>query len=284
LIISADTLTAGATLSADLAVVGAGPAGIVTALEVASKGLDVLLVESGYEEFDSHVQQLAEAGELNSSVHAPMSFAIRRQLGGTSVIWGGRCVPFDPVDFDRRQFIGEAAWPIAYEQIQPYFQRACDWLRCGRAIFDATQIRHLRRALVPGLRDGEMLTSSLERWSLPTNFGREYRQMLRLSARVRVITGLTCTEVICRSGETWVDYLECRGIGGKPIRIRCRGYVVARSKRWATWRPIWASGLVVYGPPRGGRRKCAILYSSSGDCLWLRTRRGRHLRATETVN
>ena len=38
MIISVDALPDNATLSADLAVVGAGPAGIVTALEVASKG------------------------------------------------------------------------------------------------------------------------------------------------------------------------------------------------------------------------------------------------------
>ena len=184
-------------------------------------------MESGVEEFDSHIQQLAEAGEWDPNLHAPMSVAVRRQLGGTSVIWGGRCVPYDPVDFDRRRFVSEAAWPISYDQIQPYFQRACEWLRCGRAVFDVTQMGHLPRALVRGFRDGEVLASALERWSLPTNFGREYGRSLRRSAHVRVVTGLTCTEVICRLGSTCVDHLECRGLAGKRIQIRCRGYVVA---------------------------------------------------------
>ena len=79
--------------------VGAGPAGITIALEVANRGFDVVLVESGYEKLDSNIQQLAEAAEWNHALHAPMAMSVRRQLGGTSTIWGGRCVPYDPHRF-----------------------------------------------------------------------------------------------------------------------------------------------------------------------------------------
>ena len=214
-------------LSADLAVVGAGPAGIVTALEVASRGFDVLLVESGQRAFHPEIQQLAEAAEWDQQRHSPMSMAVRRQLGGTSVIWGGKCVPLDPVDFDHRGFISASAWPVSYGELLPYFQRACDWMACGRAVFETTSMRHLPSTLVPGLWDGEVRASSLERWSLPTNFGRAYRQRLNRSARVRVITGLTCTEVSCRPGDRSVDHLECRSLDGKHVRIRARAYVLA---------------------------------------------------------
>jgi hypothetical protein len=227
LIITAGSLSGDPTLSADLAVIGAGPAGIVVAMEAASRGFDVLLVESGYERFDPEVQHLAEAEELDPGLHSPMWLTTRRQVGGTSVIWGGRCVPLDRVDFDRRSYAGNHNWPVSYEQLLPYFQRACDWLRCGRAVFDTSRMTHLPSSLVPGLPDGELGASSLERWSLPTNFGHEYRQSLKRSARVRVITGLTCTEVVCHAGVPKVKHLECRSLDGKRIRIRCRGYVIA---------------------------------------------------------
>jgi choline dehydrogenase-like flavoprotein len=214
-------------LSADLAVVGAGPAGIVTALEVASRGFDVLLVESGQRAFNPEIQQLAEAAEWDRQRHSPMSMAVRRQLGGTSVIWGGKCVPLDPVDFDHRSFISASAWPVSYGELFRYFQRACDWMACGRAVFETTSMRHLPSTLVPGLSDGEVRASSLERWSLPTNFGRAYRHRLSRSARVRVITGLTCTEVSCRPGEQSVDHLECKSLDGKHVRVRARAYVLA---------------------------------------------------------
>ena len=108
MITSAAELPDDLALTADLAVVGAGPAGIVVALEIARQGFDVLLVESGYESFDPDVQNLAEAAEWDTKLHSPMSWTTRRQVGGTSVIWGGRCVPFDEVDFDRRPYIGAA--------------------------------------------------------------------------------------------------------------------------------------------------------------------------------
>jgi ribulose 1,5-bisphosphate synthetase/thiazole synthase len=47
-LIQAEALSAGSKLSAHIAVVGAGPAGMTVALEVAKSGLDVLLIESGH--------------------------------------------------------------------------------------------------------------------------------------------------------------------------------------------------------------------------------------------
>ena len=207
--------------------IGAGPAGIVVALELAGQGFDVLLVESGRETFDPDIQNLAEAADWDPTLHSPMRLTTRRQLGGTSVIWGGKCVPYDEVDFDRRPFISDAQWPVSYEQIVPYFQRACDWLVCGRAIFETSQMPHLPRSLVPGFDNGDVVASTLERWSLPTNFGREYRTRLRQSARIRVVTGLTCTQIVCRPGNQNVDHLTCRSLDGKRIQVRARAYVLA---------------------------------------------------------
>jgi choline dehydrogenase-like flavoprotein len=227
LIISDKTLSNGATLVADLAVVGAGPAGIVTALEVARRGFDVLLLESGEQRFNSAAQELAEAAQWDPDYHSPMSLTVRRQVGGSSVIWAGRCVPFDRVDFDRRPFVGDSGWPVSYDHLRSYFERACDWLACGRPVFDVGEMCHLPPSLVPGLVEGEVRTSSLERWSLPTNFGREYGPILRQSGRVRVVTGLTCTQVVCGRGRERVDHLACATLDGKHVQVRCRAYVIA---------------------------------------------------------
>jgi choline dehydrogenase-like flavoprotein len=215
------------TLTADLVVVGAGPAGIVVALEIANQGFDVLLIESGSERFSREVQSLSDAGELDPDLHAPMSIASRRQVGGASVIWGGRCVPYDPVDFDHRPHIGDAKWPVPYDELTPYFQRACYWLVCGRPVFDAAMTDLLPQSIVPGFPNGEVRASSLERWSLPTNFGKEYRRRLREAHRVRLITGLTCTEVACNVDGSRVDHLTCKTFGGRAITARGRSYVLA---------------------------------------------------------
>jgi choline dehydrogenase-like flavoprotein len=227
MIIDAEKIEPGTTLTGDLVVVGAGPAGIVVALEVASQGLEVVLIESGRESFSREVQALGDAGEWDSDLHAPMSIATRRQVGGASVIWGGRCVPFDPVDFDHRPHITDARWPVSYDDLTPYFQRACDWLVCGRPVFDAAMTDRLPRSIVPGFPNGEVRASALERWSLPTNFGTEYRQRLRESPQVRLVTGLTCTEIACDLDSSRVDHLNCRTLAGKSLTARASRYVLA---------------------------------------------------------
>lgn len=211
----------------ELAVIGAGPAGIVVALEAARHGHSVVLVESGDQTFDPAVQELSEAATWDRHRHAPLSMAVRRQVGGTSVIWGGRCVPFDPVDFAPRPFLGVPAWPIDYDAIQSYFQRACDWMVCGRAAFSTSQLPHLPRGIVPGFVDGGVLGSSLERWSLPTDFGRTYRELLEHSPRLRLLTGVTCTEIVCPRQGGRAQRLECRTHAGGRVLVTAKAFVVA---------------------------------------------------------
>ena len=211
----------------DLAVVGAGPAGIVCALEAARQGISVVLVESGGQTFNLAVQELSEAAEWDRRRHAPLSLSTRRQVGGTSNIWGGRCVPFDPVDFASRPYLGVAPWPVGYEEIQRYYQRACDWMVCGRAVFNATQVPGLPDGIVPGFVDDGVLGSSLERWSLPTNFGHVYRERLEQSSQVRVLSGVTCTEIVCPRESGSARHLQCRTNGGGQVRVTAKAFVVA---------------------------------------------------------
>lgn len=215
------------TVEAELAVIGAGPAGIVVALEAAQYGISVVLLESGDLSFNPSTQDLSEAAEWDRTRHAPLSLSTRRQVGGTSNTWGGRCVPFDPVDFAARPYLDVPQWPVGYADVQPYFQRACDWMVCGRAAFNLAEMPHLPGAIVPGFVDDGVLGSSLERWSLPTNYGQVYEQRLRRSAKVRLLTGVTCTEVVCPAEGGIARHLECRTNIGGAVRVTAKAFVVA---------------------------------------------------------
>ncbi len=217
----------GVELRADVAVVGAGPAGIVIALELARSGHHVVLLDSGGDSPDPRVQSLGElAGE--NPAHVSMRLATSRRLGGASNLWGGRCVPFDPIDFEPRAIAGESRWPVTYEELEPYFQRACNWCLCGDAIFDARAIpRIATRSLVPGFSDGAVRASSLERWSMPTNFAREYHSDLKETWGLTVVTRLTCTEIVCDRTHNRVDHLEARTLTGRVVTITAKSYVIA---------------------------------------------------------
>ncbi|MDX6610225.1 MAG: hypothetical protein QOF85_2150 [Solirubrobacterales bacterium] len=219
-------------IEADVAIVGAGPAGIVIALELAGAGHRVLLLESGGTRFDRDAQRLGDAVGPDPH-HVELSLATRRQLGGASNIWGGRCVPFDPIDFEARPIVGDARWPLGHDEVSPYLQRACEWCRCGDAVFDAGGLPELEgRPIVPGFSDGEVRASALERWSLPTNFGRVYRRALERSPSLRLETGLTCTEIVPEPGVSAegirkVSHLEARSGEGRRVEVEAARYVLA---------------------------------------------------------
>jgi choline dehydrogenase-like flavoprotein len=100
----------GTTIETDVVVVGAGPIGIATALELAGSGIEVALVESGIERMDQAAQDLATFGSRQDDhFHSRSELTVRRQVGGASAMWGGRCVKFDPIDFEDRPITAQAS-------------------------------------------------------------------------------------------------------------------------------------------------------------------------------
>jgi hypothetical protein len=231
-----DWFSTGTVIEADVAVVGAGPIGIVTALELTRAGVRVVLVESGLEHMDQAAQGLAVPDSRhNDYFHSRSEVSVRRQLGGTTALWGGRCVKFDPIDFEDRSITAHAPWPISYEDVEPFWQRACDWAVCGRAAFNAREIPEIAyRDMVAGLPDDVVRTTDLERWSLPTRFGRQYAAALRDASGLTVWTGLTCVEIVTTDTGDTVDHLVVKTLDGREGTVVATEYVIATGGLEAT--------------------------------------------------
>ncbi|MEE6137252.1 GMC oxidoreductase [Mycobacterium sp. 050128] len=231
-----EELAATTTIEADVVVVGAGAVGIATALELAGAGVRVALIESGLERPDEAAQDLATLdSHQDDYFHARSELTVRRQVGGTTALWGGRCVKFDPIDFEDRPITAQAPWPIGDKDIDPYRQRACDWAGCGQANFNAREIPEIaNNSLVVGLPDGAVRTTDLERWALPTRFGREYRSALRDAPTLTLWTGLTCTEIVTTEAGDAVDHLVVKTLAGRQGRVVARDYIIATGGLEAT--------------------------------------------------
>jgi GMC oxidoreductase/FAD dependent oxidoreductase len=123
-------------VSHDVCIVGAGPVGISLAVELNLLGLSVLLLESGRKTADTYIQELSNAYIVSPEIHDDMSIAVARQLGGTSNLWGGICLRFDPIDFVPRPGLVDARWPITYEELLPYYDRACWHTQSGAPVYE----------------------------------------------------------------------------------------------------------------------------------------------------
>lgn len=122
----------------DVAVVGSGFAGLLTARELVNRGREVMLIERGGRR--SHVEQLEEgssghsAFEVDSPTAAhnheehedtPYPWDYLYAVGGSSLHWGGVTPRFLPADFELRSRYGVAIdWPIGYRELEPFYGAA----------------------------------------------------------------------------------------------------------------------------------------------------------------
>jgi GMC oxidoreductase/FAD binding domain len=264
--VDACAVTTKTTIQADICIVGAGPAGIVLALELAASGTQVLLIESGNAKFDPHAQQLGEANIADPARHAPLSQAIRRQFGGTSAIWGGRCVPLDPVDFAAREYAGTPPWPMAYEDLLAHYPKACEYAGCGPAdFFSPTALPGAQPTVVPGLPDGPVTSSQLERWASPADFGKRYYADIARHRLVTCMLNAQCTGVEFGDNPEHVAWLAIKAPGGKPLRAVANRYVLAGGGI-ATTRLLLASNRVHHAGlgNLGGKLGCYYMGHISG--------------------
>lgn len=126
------------TSVADVAVVGSGFAGLLTARELVNRGREVLLIERGG--MRRHAEQLEErtiehsAFEVDTPTAAhnheeaedtPYPWDYLYAVGGSSLHWGGVAPRFLPADFELRSRYGVGVdWPIGYEELEPFYGAA----------------------------------------------------------------------------------------------------------------------------------------------------------------
>ncbi|WP_442113949.1 FAD-dependent oxidoreductase [Pseudomonas sp. NUPR-001] len=170
--------------SYDVCIVGAGPAGITLALQLAQAGWQVVLIEGGGHEYSSHSQALYECESTGIDMF-PHETRLR-YLGGTSNHWAGRCRPFEASDFAVPPPGELPGWPIDYAQIERY-------LPAAMAIVDLPQGADFK-AINVGLKGGEF---DADRFLLspPTRFAQKYATALEQTPGLDVFINCNCVDL-----------------------------------------------------------------------------------------
>ena len=228
MLLNARQLESGATLEYDVCIVGAGPAGITLAMELQRPGIRILVLEAGKASGAGASRDLYRGSMSSPSIHPPLDRARARELGGTSSLWGGRCIPFDPIDFEKRDYVPHSGWPIARSDLDRYYERAHAYCDCGEFVYDvADALPDAPPHMISGLADAALVTSKLERWSPPTHFGRKFRADIERSADIALLTRAVALRLRLKPEGNAVDCVEATTLQGKPFRIKARYVVVA---------------------------------------------------------
>lgn len=141
----------------------------------------MLLLDSGGE---GHSIEDAYGHEVDPDRHAPIAVAMRRGLGRTSRWWGGRLVPFDPVDLLPREYLSAPGWPIDHAEVERYTDAAARFFGIDLAA---------ARAL-PAALSGACFADIAVRAPVVDLYAR-HRDRLRTDPRITVVADATVSDI-----------------------------------------------------------------------------------------
>lgn len=230
MIFNASTVPEGASLDTAVCVIGAGPAGLTLAHELAGSGLDVVVVESGAEDFDERPQALAAAqlegdGFRFNGVELDVAQTHLRVLGGTSYHWTGQCRPLDAHDFDERPGVANSGWPFGRDEMAPYYAKAV--ASCQLAVDQWTPTWWHDHTGAPILLDDAAVTTAVFQFSPPTRFATELGPSLAAARSVRVVLGATVLSLDASPAADHVERVSVATLGGTHFTVGAQVVVVA---------------------------------------------------------
>ena len=195
--------------TADVCIVGAGPVGLALAFKLETLGRTVLVLESG-----PSAPSLGLT-EFTAGNHAQPALSTSRGIGGTSALWGGRCVPFDDLDFEQRSHVPYSGWPIPHSSVSRHYADAARFLQAGEV------------GLPPGRGGGEededhegFTLDAVETWSRKPAIAPLYEPGLIHSQKITLVTGAAVTGLVLgENGRVKALRLDGRGDVPMPNKV-----------------------------------------------------------------
>ncbi|WP_144576853.1 GMC oxidoreductase [Agrobacterium sp. DE0009] len=198
------------SLPFQVCIVGAGPVGLATAFRLEKQGIGVLLVEAGQHDNGGRVVN------ATNHHHAPRASSMASGLGGTSSLWGGRCVGFDDIDFIERPHVPNSGWPIPHHAVGRYYDDALDFLNVegpGPVVTSNP------------LPLGEVHADSMEWWSSKPELANIYREKIEGSQLIHFLPDTSATSIeLDASGAA--SHLHLEGLQGR-LRVPVTKLVLA---------------------------------------------------------
>lgn len=214
--------TTTSVLSCDICVIGTGAAGLALADEFKDSDLQVVLLESGGWNYDQRTQDLYHTEQTAKRFESAHSGRFR-VLGGSTTRWGGQSLPLTPIDFKFRPWVSHSGWPISYEELQPYYDRANRFLGVDtRDYRDETAgvLRMKRPEFEPGL-----LEYHYSKWAPQPDLIKTYRKQVDKSANIRVILHANVTELVQEEGS--VAYAKYSSLEGSLGEVKAGVFIIA---------------------------------------------------------
>lgn len=211
-------------LDADLCIIGAGAAGIAIARRFIGTPISVCLIEGGGATGEEQSQALYEGMSIGTP-RLDAGTSRMRVFGGSCNLWGGGCIPLGSRDMAERDWVPDSGWPIAYDDLKPYYERAREYCQVeAHYLGDGAFLTPLARA--PLAFDADKLVNYIFARS-PILFGKAYRAELEKAPNITVLLHANLLELHASASGASVRHARIGTVHGRKGVVRAQHYVLA---------------------------------------------------------
>jgi choline dehydrogenase-like flavoprotein len=203
----------------------------------------VLLVESGGIKEDRQALSLYDGYSIGHPLE--LTFGRYRILGGSSVMWGGRCALLDRMDFEHREWIPRSGWPISYDELAPYYEKAVRTCNFNEEWKELSDVQSILKVELPTLKSGNLVpfvwrVAPPDRhpslWNRLTfgyrasfKFGSAYLPELQAAKNLDVLVHANLAQLRPGEGENSIRSAEFCTLDGRKARVAAKAFIIACS-------------------------------------------------------
>jgi len=220
-----ETATDDTLLDIEVCIVGAGAAGVALARDLMKAGRDVCLLEAGGMDYDEQTQSLTK-GNITGMEYYELEHSRLRFFGGTTNIWGGRSIPLDRIDFEKRDWVPHSGWPITLDDLQPFYKTAHDSLELGDYDYGPGNWGKLK--LSPIDFDPEKISHRFWRFDeVKERFNSQRSDDLVKAKNVQIVLHANLIALQATENASVITHLDAKSLGGRKLQVRARHFVLA---------------------------------------------------------
>ena len=177
-------------ITADVCIIGGGPAGLTIASALDGAPLRVVVLEAGGQPANRPAGLSELSADVGDGDLAP-PLRVPPRLGGAANEWnvrlanrqrGVRMLPLSPSDLESRSWVPDSGWPIAWNELNRYYGRADEFLGLTDRGYGVDQWEDDRGKRLDLEEHG--FTTKMEQFASPAVFTRSIRKRLEASSNV----------------------------------------------------------------------------------------------------
>lgn len=207
----------------DVCVVGAGAAGLSLAHELVGAGMRVILLEGGgasrWERRSQALNKAHSVGHRFDGAHAGRF----RTLGGTTSAWAGQVMELDAADFERRDWVNGAAWPISKSALASYYRRASSLERTDDLVQDDDAV--WSAVGVPRPQIGLDLQIAFSRYCPEKKFVRLFSRTIS-DPRLAIVCHANAVELDFDESRRRIVSVKVKALSGREARCRAKAFAL----------------------------------------------------------